>query len=95
MSLVSTGGAVLLDAGTFVISAACLWGLSVRSAPGAGGTSFVSELRAGFDEVRRHRWLWMGLSNAFLFLMLVVAPFEVIGPVIADERARAARSRGA
>ncbi len=83
VSLVSTGGAVLLDACTFVVSAACVWGISVRSAPGAGGASFVSELRAGFDEVRRHRWLWMGLANAFLFLMLVVAPFEVIGPVVA------------
>jgi MFS family permease len=83
VSLVSTGGAVLLDACTFVISAACLWGIGVRSAPGAGGASFLSELRAGLDEVRRHRWLWMGLANAFLFLMLVVAPFEVIGPVIA------------
>ena len=83
VSAVSTGGAVLLDACTFVISAACLWGLSARAAPGAGGTRFVAELRAGFDEVRKRRWLWMGLANAFLFLMLVVAPFEVIGPVIA------------
>ena len=33
--------------------------------------------------MRRHRWLWIGLSNAFLFLMLVVAPFEVIGPIVA------------
>jgi MFS family permease len=83
VSLVSTGGAVALDACTFVVSAACLAALSDRSAPGGGGASFLSELRAGFDEVRRHRWLWIGLTNAFLFLMLVVAPFEVIGPVIA------------
>jgi MFS family permease len=85
VSLVSSGGAVALDAGTFVISAACLAALSVRSAPGGGGASFLSELRAGFDEVRRHRWLWLGLANAFLFLMLVVAPFEVIGPVISND----------
>jgi MFS family permease len=83
VSLVSPGGAVALDACTFVISAACLVALSVRSAPGVGGTRFLAELRAGYEEVRRHRWLWLGLVNAFLFLMLVVAPFEVIGPVIA------------
>ena len=47
------------------------------------GASFLTELRSGFDEVRRHRWLWIGLINAFLFLMLVVAPFEVIGPIVA------------
>ena len=33
--------------------------------------------------MRRHRWLWLGLLNAFLFVMIVVAPFEVIGPVVA------------
>jgi MFS family permease len=94
VSLVSPGGAVLLDALTFVVSGACLWGLSDRAAPGAGGASFLSELRAGFDEVRRHRWLSLGLMNAFLFLMLVVAPFEVIGPVIADAELGGAFSWG-
>ena len=82
VSLVSTGGAVALDAGTFVVSAACLAALGVRSAASERGTRFLSELRAGFDEVRRHRWLWMGMGNASLFLMLVVAPFEVIGPIV-------------
>ncbi len=85
VSLVSTGGAVALDACTFVVSALCLAALSDRSAPGGGEGSFLSELRTGFDEVRRHRWLWIGLSNAFLFLMLVVAPFEVIGPIVSRD----------
>ncbi|HEY2868806.1 MAG TPA: MFS transporter, partial [Gaiellales bacterium] len=83
VSLVSTGGAVALDACTFLVSAACLAALHVRSAVGVRGTRFLSELRAGFDEVRSHRWLRLGLVNAFLFLMLVVAPFEVIGPIVA------------
>jgi MFS family permease len=83
VSLVSTGGAVALDACTFLISGACLAALSARAATGAGGRRFLSELREGFDEVRRHRWLWLGLLNAFIFLMVVVAPFEVIGPVVA------------
>jgi len=83
VGLVSTGGAVALDACTFLVSGACLAALSVRTAASAGGTRFLGELREGFDEVRRHRWLWLGLLNAFFYLMLVVAPFEVIGPVVA------------
>ncbi len=58
------------------------------------GTSFLSELREGFAEVRRHRWLWLGLLNAFLFLMIVVAPFEVIGPVVAKSELGGAFSWG-
>jgi MFS family permease len=94
VSLVSTGGAVALDAGTFIVSAACLAAISVRSATGVGGTRFLAELRAGFDEVCSHRWLWLGLVNAFLFLMLVVAPFEVIGPVVAKRELGGAFSWG-
>src|SRR5260221_10825230 len=75
VSLISTGGAVALDACTFLISAACLAALSVRAATGAGGTRFLTELREGFDEVRRHRWLWLRLLNAFAFLIVLVAPF--------------------
>jgi MFS family permease len=84
VSVVSTGGAVALDACTFLISAGCLWGVSgARTAAADATSSFLSELREGFAEVRRHRWLWLGLLNAFLFVMIVVAPFEVIGPVVA------------
>lgn len=84
VSAISTGGAVAFDACTYVVSAACLWRLSSARVPlGAGGSSFLRELREGFREVRRHRWLWVGLLNAFLFLMVVVAPFEVIGPIVA------------
>ena len=83
VSLVSTGGAVALDACTFLVSAACLWGVSGARAAAGKTTSFLAELRDGFAEVRRHRWLWLGLVNAFLFVMIVVAPFEVIGPVVA------------
>src|SRR4029077_1401929 len=57
VSLISTGGAVALDACTFVISAACLLPVSVRSATGVARSHFVTELREGFDEVRSHRWL--------------------------------------
>jgi MFS family permease len=91
----STGGAVALDACTFLISAACLWGVSdVRVATGDAASSFLSELREGLAEVRRHRWLWIGLINAFLFVMIVVAPFEVIGPVISRSELGGAFSWG-
>jgi MFS family permease len=94
VSLVSTGGAVALDACTFLVSAACLWGVSGARPAAAEVTSFLDELRDGFAEVRRHRWLWIGLVNAFLFVMVVVAPFEVIGPVVSRSDLGGAFSRG-
>ena len=94
VSIVSTGGAIAIDAGTFVVSAVCLAALGAHAAPAERGTRFLRELRAGFDEVRRHRWLWMGMGNASLFLMLVVAPFELIGPIVSKNELGGAFSWG-
>ena len=46
---------------------------------------FAHELAVGWREVRSRRWVWMAILNASLFLMLYVAPFEVIGPIVSRE----------
>lgn len=82
---VGAGEAIALDSLSFAISAILL--LQLRTHPAGVAqddrASFVHELKEGFREVRRHRWLWMTLINAFLFLMLYVAPIHVLGPLIA------------
>lgn len=93
---VGSGQAIAIDALTFGISALCLWSMRARPAPPPreDRESFGHELREGFREVRRHRWLWMTLINTFLFLMLYVAPIHVLGPLIAKEDLGGALSWG-
>ena len=87
---VGSGQAIALDALTFALSALCLSWMHTHPAAvsHADRESFTHELREGFREVRRHRWLWMTLINAFLFLMLYVAPIHVLGPLVAQRRSR-------
>lgn len=82
---VGPGTAIGLDAVTFAISAGCLFAMKPRPAgiSAENRASFIHELAEGFREVRRHRWLWKVLINGSLFLMLYVAPIEVLGPLVA------------
>jgi hypothetical protein len=59
----------------------------MRVGPASAATRerFVHELAVGWREVRSRRWVWMAILNASLFLMLYVAPFEVIGPIVSRE----------
>ncbi len=47
--------------------------------------AFLHELAIGWREVRSRPWVWMTILNISLFLMLYVAPFDVIGPIVARE----------
>jgi MFS family permease len=63
------GGAIAIDAGTFVVSAAFLATivappLERRRKPAA----FLAELRKGWYEVRSRRWLWVMLLRTCLVL---------------------------
>jgi MFS family permease len=80
---VGAGGAFLVDAGTFAISAACIWGLRVRSLPIAAiERSARRELREAVAFVRSQAWLWSTLVAASLSLLLFLGPLEVLLPFV-------------
>ncbi len=82
VALIGAGGAIAVDAATFVISAAFLTSLRVpalvRSRP---SQRFALELRDGWREVRSRTWLWVMLLRVCLVLCIVIAPFQVLGPL--------------
>ncbi len=82
---VGPGGAIALDSGSFAISAAALATMRVGAASTATRERFSHELVIGFREVRSRRWVWMTVVIVSLFLMLYVAPFDVIGPIVSRE----------
>jgi MFS family permease len=96
VDLFGPGSAIGIDATTFAVSVAALAAMRVGTAAASiERESFAHELAAGFREVRSRRWVWMTILNASLFLMVYVAPFDVIGPIVSRESLGGALAWGA
>jgi MFS family permease len=81
------GVALAIDAATFLVSAlslAAIGGHFARSAPSGGAQpSMLAELRGGWREFVSRRWLFAIVVWAALFHFFVLAPYFVLGPLIA------------
>lgn len=79
--------AVAADAVTFVGSAVFLIGLRLpaRARPPSQG-SILADLREGWDEVWSRDWLWIMIAVSCLFQVLVLATWQVLGPIVARDR---------
>jgi MFS family permease len=83
VATVGSGEALLADAATFGVSAALLARVRVPERPReAAPERFVAELRAGWREVRSRTWVW-SVIGAFSLVNLLIAPFYVLGPLVA------------
>ncbi len=82
VAVIGAGGAIAVDGVTFLISATFLATLHVpKVARRERANSFLRELRAGWREVRSRTWLWVMLLRVALVLCIVIAPFQVLGPL--------------
>jgi MFS family permease len=89
IALVDPGGAILLDAATFVFSIAFLLRLTPRAvdvgeepAP-AAEEGFLEQLRGGWREVRSRAWVWTGLFALSAYHVIVLPSVFVLGPILA------------
>jgi MFS family permease len=90
------GSAFALDAATFLVSAACLTQVrprrrEVASADSGLATSLAAasvwaEVREGFAEVRSRSWVWGTLAAFCVALFAGLAPWFVLGPIVAREQ---------
>lgn len=82
------GPALLIDAGTFVVSIVCLVGMRSRHAERRGEEASLSafqEMKEGFRFVRSRVWLWGTLLAATLAYLIFWGPSEVLLPFILKE----------
>jgi MFS family permease len=82
VAAVGAGSAIALDSVSFAVSAITLSFMHVGKVGAATREPFLHGLAVGWREVRARRWVWMTILNVSLFLMLVVAPFDVVGPIV-------------
>jgi MFS family permease len=82
VGLIGAGGAILIDSATFLVSAAFLTALRVPAVlKTEAAHGFFDELRKGWHEVKSRTWLWVMLLRVCLVLFIVIAPFQVLGPL--------------
>ncbi len=82
-----------LDAATFLVSAALLVRLRPRArgaagaaaTDGAGRRSLRADVGAGFREVRSRTWVWATLAAFSVAVFCALAPFVVLGPLVARQ----------
>lgn len=77
------GWGLAADAATFLASAAFLLGLRIEPVELAPRRSTLTELREGWRSFVSHRWLWPSVLYFTLYLALVYAPYQVLGPTVA------------
>ncbi|MGH2914479.1 MAG: MFS transporter [Solirubrobacteraceae bacterium] len=81
---ISPGAALLLDAGSYAVSALLLARVG-RDLPGGEPQRFLAELRDGFAQVRSRSWLW-GTVVALSVVNMASAAFIVLGPLVAKRQ---------
>ena len=86
LALGSPGAALAVDAATFAVSAACLLGVRApRLRPAGAVNAFGAELRQGWREFSRRRWLVAIVVSAAISNALFFPAFQVLGPTVARE----------
>lgn len=83
LATAGVGSVFAIDAASFLLSAAFLAMMRLRSRPSAEA-SIVAGLVEGWDEFRRRTWLWAVVVEFALLNALVFAPFYVFGASIAE-----------
>jgi MFS family permease len=82
VAAVGAGTAFLIDAGTFLLSVACVAAMGVRALPVERLGSARREMVEGLAYVRREPWLWATLVSASLSLLFFLGPIEVLLPFV-------------
>lgn len=91
VALVGPGAALLVDAGTYAVSAFLLSRIDVVSIARAGA-GFVRELREGWSAFVEQTWVWVLVLWISLYFLITYAPFFVLGPYVAKHSMDGARS---
>jgi len=84
IALAGNAWALGVDALTFAVSAAFLYGVVVAPRVTAGRTSIAKEIAEGFRAVTSRRWLAIEIGAFAEFQFFVLASYSVLGPLISE-----------
>jgi MFS family permease len=82
---IGTGGALAVDAATFLAAAGCFSRVRVPALPAAVRSHVLTEAREGFREVMRHSWLWSLIAMALVYHLFYGGSQGVLGPIVVGD----------
>jgi predicted MFS family arabinose efflux permease len=86
VATIGAGYALLLDGGTYAMSAALLTRLRLAAASRtAAARNFARDLGEGWRAFTEHTWVWLLTGYIALYFLITYAPFFVLGPYIAKQ----------
>jgi MFS family permease len=84
VATIGPGTALLVDGGTYAVSALLLFGIRLPARARAAVTpNFLAELRDGWRAWTEHTWVWLLSVWIAAYFLITYAPFFVLGPYIA------------
>jgi MFS family permease len=95
--LVGFGGASVaigLDAASYAVSAICILLVCVAHQSDARRSSLLDDLKFGWGEFNRHRWLQLITVQQGVLNLLAFAPFFILGPTLFSSVPNGARTWG-
>lgn len=83
---IGSGGALAVDATTFLLAAGAFTRIRLPAVPAASdGRHLLAEALEGFREVLRRSWLWTGIAMALVYHLFYGGAQGVLGPVVVGE----------
>lgn len=82
---IGPGGALAIDAATFLVATACFTRVRVPAVASGPRTRALAEARDGFREVVRHSWLWSLIAMALVYHLFYGGSQGVLGPIVVGE----------
>ncbi len=86
VATVGAGVTILIDALSFAVSAILILTLSPRIQEATEDASFFDDLKAGWSEFIRHKWLWTIVIQFSIIVAALDAINGLLGPAIAREQ---------
>jgi MFS family permease len=84
VATIGSGTALVVDAGTYAVSALLLGGIRLPArARATTAPNFIRELGEGWQAFTEHTWVWLLTAWVAFYFLITYAPFFVLGPYIA------------
>ena len=86
VAFVGAGVAILIDALTFAVSGVLIASMRPAAQQVERGPSLVHELRLGWQEFTRHKWLWTIVLQFTVIMAALQAVWGLLGPAVTRDQ---------